>query len=207
MTVAVAKNLAHRSGNIPAAELFKKIPQGVRMGGENSILAYLRRVDVSHKLSIRNAPHRAGSADNVVFESARVNQARGARDMARVEVTRAHAKNALDGLKVGIRGAPKAAVRSGLIAGALELPVSGAVNLIRYRRGKISGKEAAGKIAKDVVATSLAGGAMAAGIVVVAALGVPIAGPAMVVCSGVGLLAYGVSSVGRIHSATMEAGT
>ena len=206
MTTAVAKNLTNRSGNIPPADLFWKIPQGVRMGGENRILAYLRRVDVSHKVSIRNAPNRAGSIDNVAFESSRVNQARGARDMSRVEMAGAHAKNALDGLKVGLRSAPQPAVRSGLIAGALELPVAGAVNLIRYRRGSVSGRTAAINTAKDVVTTSLAGGVAGAGIVVVAALGVPVTGPAMVVVSGLGISACAISSTRRIRMAVVEAG-
>ncbi len=205
MTPAVRKNLAGRSGNVPPNDLFPKIPQGVRMGGEPANLEYLRGgVDVSHKVPIRNAPNQAGRADNVVFESSRVNQARGAHDMSRMEVTSAHVRNALDGLHAGLRVAPKAALRSGLIAGALELPVSAAVNLIRYRRGGVSRKEAACNIAKDVVTTSLAGAAAGAGIVVVASVGLPIAGPAMVVCSGVGCLVYGASSVGRIHSATRE---
>lgn len=207
MPAAVAKNLANRRGNIPASALFKKIPQGIRIGDENSILAYLRRRDVSHRVSIQNAPNRAGSVDNVVFETSCVNQVRGARNMSRVEMTMAHARNALDGLKVGLRVAPKAAARSGLIAGVLELPVSGAVNLIRYRRGRVSGKRAAGNIARDFVTTSLAGATAGAAMVVVAAFGVPITGPAVFVCSGVGVLAYGVSSVGRIHSATIEPGT
>ena len=138
MTPAVRKNLAGRSGNVPPNDLFPKIPQGVRMGGEPANLEYLRGgVDVSHKVPIRNAPNRAGRADNVVFESSRVNQARGAHDMSRMEVTSAHVRNALDGLHAGLRVAPKAALRSGLIAGALELPVSAAVNLIRYRRGGV----------------------------------------------------------------------
>ena len=205
MTPAVAKNLAGRSGNIPKAELFPKIPQGVRMGGENSILAFLRRVDVSHKLSIRNAPNQASSSDNVVLEASRVNQARGARDMSRVEVTTSHVRNALDGFAAGLRRVPTAAMRAGLTAAAMELPVSGTANLIHYRRGIVSGKQAFRNTARDVVATSLSGAVFGGGVVAVAALGLPVASPVAVGLSVVGTSAYGLSSVRRIRAAVTQA--
>ena len=205
MTAAVAKNLATRRGNIPAAELFARIPQGVRVGGEKSILSYLKSVDLSHLRSVKNSPKLAHSADNVLFEPSALNQARGARNMTAAQVAKAKGSNALVGLGAGLRSAPKAAMRSGLMAVALELPVSGTVNLIRYRRGRVSGKKAAINTTKDVITTSLVGAVLGGGTVVAVALGAPVTGAAMVVLSGIGLSGYGVSSVRRIYSATVEA--
>lgn len=124
--------------------------------------------------------------------------------MSRVEVTTAHVKNTLDGMRAGLRAVPGAAVRSGLTAAAMELPVSGTANLIRYRRGIVSGKDAFRNVARDVIATSLSGAAFGGGMVAVAALGLPVAGPVAIGLSVVGLSTYGLSSVHRIRLAVTE---
>ena len=125
--------------------------------------------------------------------------------MSLVEVTTAHAKNTLDGLRAGLRAVPGAVVRSGLTAAAMEFPISGTANMIRYRRGIVSGKQAFRNTAKDTLATSLSGAVFGGAMVGIAALGLPVAGPVAVGLSVVGFSAYGLSSVQRIRLAVTEA--
>ena len=204
MTATVAKNLASRRGNIPAIDLFGKIPQGVRLAGEKSILEYLKKVDLSHIRSVTNSPSLTNNVDNVLFEYSALNRARVGRDMTAVEVAKAKASGAIVGLEGGLRAVPKSALRSGLMAVALELPVSGAVNLIRYQLGGLSGKQAAINITKDALKTSVAGAALGGGVVVAGALGAPAIGSAMVVVSIIGIPVYVVSSGLRIYTAATE---
>ena len=68
---------ARGSGAVTGAELYPKIPAGVRMGGERATLDYLARHHVSHVTSVKNSPGLAGAADNVAFEPAAWNLARG----------------------------------------------------------------------------------------------------------------------------------
>ena len=81
---AVTKSLANRAGGIAPGKLFDLIPTGVKLK-EESIVEFLRIHDVSHRISIKNAPTKAGDIDNVIFEIVSRNRVRESTNMTRTE--------------------------------------------------------------------------------------------------------------------------
>ena len=69
----VAKSLTNRAGGIPPHKLFDLIPTGVKFT-EKNIIKFLKNHDVSHRISIKNDPTKAGDITNVIFETVRKNR-------------------------------------------------------------------------------------------------------------------------------------
>ncbi len=180
-----------------ARKLFNKVPQQIKNAGERAVRDFLHRKDVSHIQSVRNAPHLARDASNVILESHAKNLARGARNMSKTDLIKAKIGNGMSGIKTGVQAAPKSAAKGGLLALAMEAPVSATVNLLHWKRGRKTGGTAAMDAAKDTaVATGIGVGAAAALTILPLSLG-PLGAPVAVV--GGAWCVYG--SVSRIVKA------
>ena len=116
----VAKSLANRAGGIAPDQLFNQIPLGVRLT-EKSIVEFLKNHDVSHRISIKNDPTKAGDINNVVFEAAPKNRARGPKNMTRTEFKRARFDNTVTSIKCGFKTAAGSAAKGALFGALLEL--------------------------------------------------------------------------------------
>ena len=97
---AAAKSLANRAGGVAPDKLFDLIPTGVKLT-EESIMAFLKTHDVSHRISIKNDPTKAGDINNVVFEHFSVNRARGSNNMSHTEWQKAQSDMTITGIKYG----------------------------------------------------------------------------------------------------------
>ena len=133
---AVAKSLANRArraGNIPKDKLFNRIPVGVRLT-EESIMEFLKTHDVSHPISIKNDPAKAGDIKNVIFESTSKNRARGSKNMTWTELQSARLNNAVASIKCGFKTAAGTAAKGALFGALLEFPVTTIENIFASQK-------------------------------------------------------------------------
>ena len=113
----VVRSLTNRAGRIPPHKLFDRIPAGVKLT-EESVVEFLKIRDVSHRVSIKNNPAKAGDVNNVVFEIARQNRVRGSNNMSRSEFQSTQLHNTIAGIKCGLKATVGAAAK-GALFGAL----------------------------------------------------------------------------------------
>lgn len=189
-----------------AEQMFRRtVPRSVRNMGRESVGGYVEGKHGSHIESVSNAPGKAKSIDNFIWESARRNLRRGSANMTKADRLRAHASNRADVVKeVGKQGL-KAGGRAAVLAAAMELPVSATVGAIRVAKGKISKKDAAQEACVNTVKAGVVGGAVAVGLTAAAALGAaPVLAAVSPVVIPAGLAMYGVSSVRRIREAARD---
>ena len=205
----VAATLANRaasarargSGAVTGAELYPKIPAGVRMGGERATLDYLARHHVSHVTSVKNSPGLAGAADNVAFEPAAWNLARGARDMGGVERLRLQAHNAAVGAAEGARVIGLSMAKGAVVGALIELPVTATVEALHVTNGR---KEvgAALRDGAQAVGTVSAASAVGAGVLTaLSGLGITVGAPVLVPLAVVGGVSYAWVSSRRVWDA------
>ena len=122
--------------------------------------------------------------------------------MTKADQWRAHAMNRVDAAKAVVKRSAGAARKAGVLAAAMELPVSAIEGVIRVKKGKASKKDAAKETGINVAKAGVVGYTVAFGL---AALG---AGPVLAAASPVvipaGIAMYGVSSVHRIREAARD---
>ena len=196
---AVARSLANRAGGVTPDKLFDKIPTGVKLT-EESIIEFLKTHEVSHRISIKNNPNKAGNSNNVIFENSQVNRARGSKNMTRAAYQNAKSKNAITNIKFGVKGAVGAAMRGALLSALLEFPITCVENVIHVKNNSKSHKEALIDITKDVSKNALGGGAVAGALTGLSLLGVTL-GPAAIPLAIVGGALYTWSATDRIWEA------
>ena len=133
----------------------KEVPLSIRRMGEPAVRDYLKGKHFSHVKSVANAPGLARAPGNVVLEDAAANLSRGSRNMTVGAREAARLASRASAMRTGARVAVKSGAKAGFIAAALEAVVSVPENVLHYRRGRKSRRQAAQDIAKD---TSIAAG-------------------------------------------------
>ena len=195
----VAKSLANRAGSIASDKLFNRIPAGVKLS-EESIVEFLRIHDVSHRISIKNAPAKAGDINNVIFEIASRNRARGSKNMSWREFQRARFDNTVASIKCGFKTAAGSAAKGALFGALLEVPVTVTENTFHVKNNRKSFGEASKDAAKDIGISAGLAGATAAGFTGLSLLGVTL-GPVVIPLTVVGGAVYTWSATDRIWKA------
>ena len=195
----VAKSLANRAGSIAPDKLYKRIPAGVKLT-EKNIMKFIKGHDVSHRISIKNNPAKAGDANNFVFELSSKNRARGSRNMSRAEVQSARFNNTITGIKCGLKTTVSTAAKGALFGALLELPITCIENAFHIRNNRKSVKEACIDATKDIGITAGVAGTTAAAFTGLSLLGVTL-GPAAIPLVIVGGAVYTWSATDRIWKA------
>ena len=200
----VAETLGNRRGGFAPEVLFPRIPAGVRLAGEEAVVDYLSERDLSHIRSVRGAPELATEPENVIFERATANRARGARHMTNWEWMAATADNAVAGMSAGARVIAKSMVRGVAYGAVLDLPVSATVETLHVLNQRKSAGEAAQNAALDAAGAGAAGLAGAGVLTAVGAAGFTVGTPVLVPLAIVGGTAYVWVSSDRIVRALDE---
>lgn len=180
----------------------KEVPRAIQRMGEPAVRDFMEGKHFSHVKSVANSPGGARAPSNVVLEDARKNLARGSQNMTGAE--RAAAGSAARGsaIRSGGKALARGGARAGLVAAAAEAAVSIPENVLHYRRGRKSRKQAAKDAATSTAVAGGIGAVVAAGAQTAAMTGVglaiaPFATP-LLICGGV--LAVG-SAAHRIATA------
>ena len=180
----------------------RSVPASVRNLGERAVWRFLKGKHASHVESVANAPGKAKASSNVVWESWKSNIQRGSRNMTQTQRLRVTFRNGSHAAGLVSKSAALNAARGGALAAMLEAPVSVAENAIHVMKRKKAKEDAAKDVAKDVGKAGVAGGVVAGGMTVVAAMG---AGPMITVAAPivgtVGLGVFAFSSAWRIRRA------
>ncbi len=180
----------------------RSLPASVRNLGEKAVGQFLNGKQASHVESVANAPGKAKALGNTVWEYAKSNTQRGSRNMTGVQKLGVNVRNGAHAARLVAKSAAVNAARGGALAAALEAPVSIAENTIHVMKGKKAKGDATKDVAKDVGKAGVAGGVVAGGMTVVAAMG---AGPLITVAAPivgtVGLGVFAFSSAWRIRRA------
>ena len=190
------------------------VPVAVQNQGEKAILKFIKGKDASHVCSVSKMPDMAKTSDNVVWESIKKNRARRGSNMTSTELAAVKSVNrraafgaaAKGATKGGVVADAKGAAKGGVVAAAMEAPVSGLENFFHWRRGRKSGRQAAGDAAKNTagagavgVGTTVAVAGVAKGAALV---GIPPAlGPAGPVLAGAGIVLMGGTVAYRLIKA------
>ena len=195
----VAKSLANRSGGIPSHKLFNLIPTGVK-SAEKSTIKFLKTRHVSHRVSIKNDPTKAGDITNVIFEEASKNLKRGSKNMTWREFQSARLNNTITGIKCGFKTTIGTAAKGALFGALLELPITIVENTLHVKNNRKSVRDARIDVAKDIGISAGFAGVTAAGFTGLSLLGVTL-GPAAIPLAIVGGAAYTSSAADRIWRA------
>ncbi len=179
------------------------VPRFVRNLGKTK--EFIKGKDASHIESVANAPHKAKSATNIIWESTKANVKRGSQNMNRLERLAVNAKNGASASKIVAKAAAANATRGAFFAAALEAPASAVENVIHFRKGRKSKEDAAKSVAKDTATAGAAGAAAGVGVTAVVVLGAgavlaPLTVPVMI--AGTGLYAF--ATFRRIQKAMTE---
>ena len=198
----VAKSLANRAGGISPDKLFDLIPTGVKLR-EKSIIEFLEKHHVSHRVSIKNDPTKAGDINNIIFESASKNRARGSKNTTSSEFQRARFSNTITGIKYGFKTAVGTAAKGALFGALLELPITVVENTLHVKNNRKSVGDARIDVAKDIGISAGFAGVTAVGFTGLSLLGVTL-GPAVIPLTIVGGAVYIWSAADRIWKALDE---
>ena len=133
----------------------KEVPLAIRNMGEPAVRDFLKGKHFSHVKSVANAPGMARAPSNVVLEDAAANLSRGSRNMTSAGRVAARSASRASAMRIGAKAAVKGGAKAGIFAAAVEAVVSVPENVLHYKRGRKSRKQAAQDIAKD---TSIAAG-------------------------------------------------
>jgi hypothetical protein len=195
----VAKSLVNRAGRIAPHKLFDRIPAGVKLT-EESIVEFLKVHDVSHRVSIKNNPAKAGDVNNVVFEVAWKNRVRGSRNMSCTEFQSARFSNTITGIKCGFKTAVGTAGKGALFGALLETPVTVIENALYVKNNRKSVEDARIDIVRDVGISAGLAGATTVGFTGLGLIGVTL-GAAAIPLAIVGGAMYTWSATDRIWKA------
>ncbi|WP_419947991.1 hypothetical protein [Candidatus Palauibacter sp.] len=189
-------------GDFGPNSLYKLIPRGVKMNAE-SVANFLKKRDLSHIRSVKNAPALKDDIANVVFERVTWNRARGARDMTRRELARVRLDNFAEGVVGASKATTKSAAKGAMIGALLELPVTTVEHFLLVRREHKTPAEAALNAAKDLgksAAGGAAGAVIYAGIALTGVSVAPVATPLVII----GGVVYVWSATNRIWRAAQS---
>ena len=156
MSGGLGRGLGRRSPAMAQRLYEKEVPLAVRRMGEPAVKDFLKGKHFSHVKSVANAPGMAKASSNVVLEDAAANLSRGSRNMTSAGRAAAKSASRTSAIKVGAKAVAKGGAKAGFFAAATEAAVSVPENVLHYKRGRKSRKQAAQDIAKD---TSIAAGA------------------------------------------------
>ena len=163
LTTALAC-FSSRSPSIRAQLIYEKeVSPWLRSLGEPTVRDYMKGKHFSHVRSVANSPGRAQAPSNVILEGAGKNLARGSRNMTGAELEAAKSATRVSTIKTGAKAAVRGTARAGLVAAAAEAPVSITENVLHFRRGRKSRKEAAKDAATSTAAAGGIGILIAAG--------------------------------------------
>lgn len=196
----VAKSLTNRAGGMSPHTLFDRIPTGVKFT-EKNIIKFLKNRDVSHRISIKNDPTKAGDINNIIFEIASKNRARGSKNMTWREFQSARLNNTITGIKYGFKTAVGTAAKGALFGALLELPITVVENTLHVKNNRKSVGEARIDVAKDIGISAGLGGVTAAGFTGLSLLGITL-GPVVIPLTIVGGAVYIWSAADRIWRAS-----
>ena len=201
---AMAVNARAGGGRLNGAILYGMIPAGVRLAGPEAVSRYLTNHHLSHIRSVRWHPELAAHPGNLVYEPARWNLARGAKDMTWTDRLRVRVQNGWTG---GIAGARALLPNVGKGAGigmVAALPVELIVGTLDVRNGRTTAAQAVLDGASTLGVFGLAGGAIAGAATVAGASGFTLGAPVVVPLMVVGGTAYLWVSGERIWQALDE---
>ena len=185
-----------------------------RVPGESSTIdRYLNMVDspgtrkeASHILPAKDFPHLAARNDNLIWEKAAINRARGAENMTGQEQLHARATNAFDASSIVFRECLNSAAMTAFWSAALEAPVAAFENYIHYQKGRKIGEDAIKDAAVSIAKRAATG--FVVGFAVTGAVALLGAGPLLVtiapILMPVGIALYGYSALKRIRNALAD---
>ncbi len=155
MSGGLGRGLGRRSPAMAQRLYDKEVPQAIQRMGEPAVREFLKGKHFSHVKSVANAPGMAKAPGNVVLEGATANLSRSSRNMTSSAREAAKSAARSSAIRAGAKTALKGGAKAGFFAGAVEAAVSVPENILHYKRGRKSRKQAAQDIAKD---TSIAAG-------------------------------------------------
>ena len=170
-----------RSGvrsTIEAEQMLHKVPPSYRSGttpaeATANTQSYLSGKDASHVISHKNGG--SGNPQNMTWEAAGANRARGSNNMSFADRSRLgvqwHLDNLQGALQAGLRAAPKGA----LVGAVTAAPFSMMTHCLRVMRGEISTEVAVWETLKDTTLGAGIGGVSAMGITTIATACPPVA--------------------------------
>ena len=139
------------------------IPRSVRNSGPDAVRDFISEKHFSHIRSVHNAPGLGKAPSNVVLEDPGLNFSRRSRNMTTAEVSAANRgkPNLGDENSRNKNSRKRRGLKAGLITAVMEAAVSVPENILHYRRGRKSGKQAAEDTAKNTVIAAGTGTAAA----------------------------------------------
>ena len=172
-----------RSGEPPrtrlqAQEMLEKIPPSQRAGIDGKSLASNAEKYIDGKHASHIEPHSKGGSNNpnnIKWENAKDNIARGDKTMSWQEQMRLNAKWQFDNLRGAVKAGFQAAPLGAAVGAVTVAPFSLLTNALSVVRGEISAQEATTATLKDTVMGGAVGGATAFATTAVAAPCPPIA--------------------------------
>ena len=188
----------------PQAIYSDTIPYPIRNLGEGAIRSFADGKDLSHRISVSDAPELVKDPGNIAgWESSSLNRARGAETMTGMEEFRLDGTNAFHASSIVLSECLGAAATTALFSALLEAPISIVENAIHYKKGSKTGEEAIKEAATAIKDRALAGSVV--GFAVRAAIALTGAGPLVVTISPVlmtvGMTLYAHTALKRILSA------
>jgi hypothetical protein len=183
--------------SVQAQEMLEKIPPSQRAGidGKSAASNTEKYLDGKHASHIE--PHSKGGSNNpnnIKWENAKDNIARGDKTMTWQEKMRLDAKWQFDNLRGAVKAGVQAAPLGAAVGAVTAAPFSLLTNAMRVVRGEISAQEATTATLKDTVMGGAVGGATAFATTTVAAAFPPIAialttvAPALAVVGAAGMV-------------------
>lgn len=147
-----------------AEALYGTVPQSVRASGEDAVLEFLDKYDLSHIKPVSEFPKLAYDLDNVVWEEKTLNRKRGPYIMDASAIQAAKEALALEELKarraLAARSARRALSRGWIGAVGFEAPVVTLENLLHVHHGRMNPEEAMADGVVDIATTVVVGGAV-----------------------------------------------
>lgn len=172
-----------RSGDAPrtgveAQQMLDKIPPGQKVGMDSQSAGANTQNYLKDKHASHIKPHSKGGSnnpDNLKWENAKDNIARGDRPMSWQEQVQLDAKWHFDNFSGAVKAGVKAAPVGAAIGAVTTLPFSILSNALRVVRGEISTEEAISQTLKETTIGGVVGGTTAFTVTTVAAACPPIA--------------------------------
>ena len=198
-------NQRAQSGAVTALALAEKIPPGVRVAGDDAMKEFVDTRHVSHIESVSNNPVRAADSGNLIWERAKWNLARGARDVNATALLRANADNAGAALRVAGPGILASTGQGCVIGAVMEMPVAAAEQRRAVLVGTKSNEQAVQDAAKSIAATGLTGCALTAAAAGAASVGVlSLGAPVLIPIAVAGGSVYVLTTSTRIWNSLSE---
>ncbi len=138
-----------------AKALYETIPRGVREMGEEAVIDFLGKYDLSHIKSVKYFPELAHDLDNVIWEASTSNKKRGVTTMTAAEIEAAQRvlRNA------GLKAAATSAAKGAAVGMFMETPIVGLENYLEYKNGRKSANEARRDAAYSIAVAGATSGA------------------------------------------------